>query len=102
MEYGTAQPAGAEAKGTMRDDCISGRESKVFELCSEKPRPTGSRNEETQCLCEIGGAFSLDLAELNFQLDRRLLRFRVLLTESWALLRNERFALTSGTMGLEG
>jgi hypothetical protein len=57
VEYGTAQPAGAEAKGTMRDDCISGRESKVFELRSEKPQPTGSRNEEAQCLCEMGGAF---------------------------------------------
>jgi len=31
-EKSTAQPAGAEAKGTMRDDCIYGRESKVFEL----------------------------------------------------------------------
>jgi hypothetical protein len=30
----------------MRDDCISGRESKVFELRSEKP-PSGSRNEES-------------------------------------------------------
>jgi hypothetical protein len=37
----------------MRDDCISGRESKVFELRSEKPQ-TGSRNEEVQCLCEWG------------------------------------------------
>jgi len=53
VEYGTAQPAGAEAKGTMRDDCISERESKVFELRSEKPR-RGSRNEEVQGLCGMG------------------------------------------------
>jgi hypothetical protein len=49
-----------------------------------------------------GRVFSLDVAELNFQLDRHLLRFRVLLTESWGLLCNGHFALTSGTMGLEG
>jgi hypothetical protein len=47
-------------------------------------------------------SFNLDLAELNFQLDHRFLRFRVLLSESWALLRNEQFALTSGIMGLAG
>jgi hypothetical protein len=57
VEYGAAQPAGAEAKGTMRDDCISGRASKVFELRSEKPR-TGSRNKEVQCLCGMGRQFS--------------------------------------------
>jgi hypothetical protein len=39
VEYGTAQPAGAEAKGTTCDDCISEKGSKVFELRSEKPRP---------------------------------------------------------------
>jgi hypothetical protein len=53
VEYGTAEPAGAEAKGTMRDDCISERESNVFELRSEKPQ-AGIRNEEVQCLCGIG------------------------------------------------
>jgi hypothetical protein len=36
-----------------RDDCMSERASKVFELRSEKP-PRGSRNEEAQCLCGMG------------------------------------------------
>jgi hypothetical protein len=41
----------------MRDDCISERESKVFELRSEKPQRSGSRNEEVQCLCRMEFAF---------------------------------------------
>ena len=46
----------------MRDDCISGRESKVFELRSEKPR-SGSRNEEVQCLCEMGDFRGVNLED---------------------------------------
>jgi hypothetical protein len=40
----------------MRDDCISGRESKVFDLRGEKPR-SGTRNEVAaewrQSRCEL-------------------------------------------------
>jgi hypothetical protein len=74
VEYGTAQAPGAEAKGTMRDDCISGRESKVFELGSEKPQ-RGSRNEEVQCLCGMGVGvhFLLVLARAQGDRDFRLI-----------------------------
>ena len=34
----------------MRDDCISGRESKVFELRSEKPRSVKSQRRSSMSL----------------------------------------------------
>ena len=52
MEYGTAQPAGAEAKGTTRDDCISARESKVFELRSEEPRGAEAATKKVNVFAE--------------------------------------------------
>jgi hypothetical protein len=49
-----------------------------------------------------GRVFSLDLAEVNFQFDRRLLRFRVLMTESWALLATSNSRLPAGPWVLRG
>jgi hypothetical protein len=77
-------------------------ESKVLDFRSEKPR--GQPQVATKKLNGFA-KWETHLSTwiwLSFQLDRRLLRFRVLLSESWALLRNEQFALTSGTMGLAG
>jgi hypothetical protein len=79
VEYGTAQPAGAEAKGTMRDDCISGREGKVFELLEGGTATAKRRKEKDQCLCALEGVdrFAENVDRLSIVLQRAKARRRV-------------------------